>query len=66
MIVQISCAEKVLKNWYACTVLENAMLIDVYNEYSAGILEQATPLPERYNTAFVVASTDTAVSDENI
>ena len=55
--MQIRCAAKVLKNWYACTVPEKATLSDVYNEYIAGILEQDAPLPERYNTAFVVAST---------
>ena len=35
---------------------DNAILSDVYNEYSAGILDQSVPLPDRYNTAFIVAS----------
>lgn len=45
-----------LKTWYACSVPESCTLSDVYNEYSAGILDQGTPLPEKYNTAFVAAS----------
>ena len=31
---------------------DNAILSDVYNEYSAGILDQSATLPERYNAGF--------------
>jgi len=58
VVLPIRYSVKILKNWYAGSIPDNAILSDVYNKYSAGILDQSATLPERYNAGFrpIVAS----------
>ena len=56
VVLHIRDRAKILKPWYAFGVPETATLTDGYVEFSSGLLDSSSPLPEEYRTTSVKAT----------
>ena len=56
VVLRIREGAKVLKPWYACAIPETATLTEVYLEFSSGLLDNSSPLPQEYRTTSVEAT----------
>ena len=50
VILQIRCGARILKIWYG---YNTSSVIDVYNDYSSGVLDNGLPLPDQYRSCSV-------------
>ena len=53
---QIRAQSRVLKNWYGCSVAEQVTLIDLYNQYASGQLDNSEAIPAEFATSRVACS----------
>ena len=53
VVVLIRSGSRVLKTWFGCQVAEQATLLDLFNEFSAGKIDNSFPLSDTSSTASI-------------
>lgn len=56
VIVQIRSQCRILKNWFGCIVAEQLTLVDLYNQYASGQLDNSAAAPSEFATAMIHCS----------
>ena len=56
VIVQIRSQCRILKNWFGCIVAEQLTLVDLYNQYASGQLDNSAAVPSEFATAMIHCS----------
>jgi len=51
VICQVRAQSRVLKKWYGCSVAEQVTLIDLYNQYASGQLDNSEAIAAEFATS---------------
>ena len=53
VVVLIKSGSRVLKTWFGCQVAEQGTLLDLFNDFSAGKIDNSFPLSDIFSTASI-------------
>ena len=53
VVVLIRSGSRVLKTWFGCQVAEQGTLLDLFNDFSAGKIDNSFPLSDTFSTASI-------------
>ena len=53
VVVLIRSGSRVLKTWFGCQVAEQGTLLDLFNDFSAGKIDNTFPLSDTFSTASI-------------
>ena len=53
IVVLIRSGSRVLKTWFGCQVAEQGTLLDLFNDFSAGKIDNSFPLSDTFSTASI-------------
>ena len=53
VVVLIRSGSRVLKTWFGCQVAEQGTLLDLFNDFSAGKIDNSFPLSDTFLTASI-------------
>ena len=53
VVVLIRSGSHVLKTWFGCQVAEQGTLLDLFNDFSAGKIDNSFPLSDTFSTASI-------------
>ena len=53
VVVLIRSGSRVLKTWFGCQVAEQGTLLDLFNDFSAGRIDNSFPLSDTFSTASI-------------
>ena len=53
VVVLIRSGSRVLKTWFGCQVAEQGTLMDLFNDFSAGKIDNSFPLSDTFSTASI-------------
>ena len=53
VVVLIRSGSRVLKTWFGCQVAEQGTLLDLFNDFSAGKIDNPFPLSDTFSTASI-------------
>ena len=53
VVVLIRSGSRVLKTWFGCQVAEQGTLLDLFNDFSAGKIDNSFPLCDTFSTASI-------------
>ena len=53
IVVLIRSGSRVLKRWFGCQVAEQGTLLDLFNDFSAGKIDNSFPLSDTFSTASI-------------
>ena len=53
VVVLIRSGSRVLKTWFGCQVAEQGTLLDLFNDFSAGKIDNSFPLSDIFSTASI-------------
>ena len=54
VVVLIRSGCRVLKTWFGCQVAKQGTLLDLFNDFSAGKIDNSFPLSDTFSTASIV------------
>ena len=53
VVVLIRSGSRVLKTWFGCQVAEQGTLLDLFNDFSAGKIDNSFPFSDTFSTASI-------------
>ena len=53
VVVLIRSGSRVLKTWFGCQVTEQGTLLDLFNDFSAGKIDNSFPLSDTFSSALI-------------
>ena len=53
VVVLIRSGSRVLKTWFGCQMAEQGTLLDLFNDFSAGKIDNSFPLSDTFSTASI-------------
>ena len=56
VVLQIKSRAKILKKWYGVSIIEETLLLDVYNEFASDNLDDGEKLNDEYHTVTTTVS----------